>query len=122
MKEDEALMALLSIAQDMDGQDLDTLISALAEVRVQKLPPVAATRPMSIDASSMDTPVTMEDSPAMMAVRLRDGRFRVWARSSGFGWLAFNLDQADARAIRDWFAANVEGQSDLFGQEGGHTH
>ena len=118
----EALSALLSIAKEMDGQALDALISALAEVRANTQPPVESTRPVPTEGSTTDTPVTIEDSPAMMAVRLRDGRFRVWARSSGFGWLAFNLDQANARAIRDWFAANVEGDSDLFSHGSRHAH
>jgi len=53
----------------------------------------------------------------MMAVRLRDGRIRFWARSAGFGWLAFNLSTTDAMAIRDYLVANVDGgASDLFGQ------
>ena len=70
----------------------------------------------------MGTPVTMEDSPAMMAVRLRDGRIRLWARNSGFGWLAFNLPEADATILKDWFNANLEGDSDLFSQSDGPAH
>lgn len=122
MKEDQALAALLAIAQEMDAAALDTLISALAEVRANTQPPVSAARPMPAEQSTMDTTVTIEDSPAMMATRLRDGRTRIWARSSGFGWLAFNLTTGDAAVLRDWFAANVEGDSDLFSESSGKAH
>ncbi len=118
----EALSALLSIAKEMDGQALDALISALAEVRANTQPPVESTRPVPTEGSTTDTPVTIEDSPAMMAKLLRDGRVRLWARSSGFGWLAFNLSHEEAVTLKDWFTANVEGVSDLFGQSVGQAH
>ena len=120
MNEVEALSALLSIADEMDAEALDTLISAMAEVRAKKLPAVASTRPT--EPSDIDTPVTMENSPAMFAKLLKDGRVRLWARSSGFGWLAFNLPMEDARTLRDWFMANVDGISDLFSERLGPTH
>ena len=122
MNEEEALGALLSIAEEMDTDALDKLISAMAEVRAHKQPAVAATRPMPTDPLSMATPITMEDSPAMMAVRLRDGRIRIWARSSGFGWLAFNLGTTDPLLLKDWFIANLDGDSDLIGEGIGPTH
>ena len=122
MNEEDALAALLSIAEEMDAEALDTLISAMAEVRAKKLPAVASTRPMPTEPSAMATSVTMEDSPAMLAVRLKDGRIRLWARSSGFGWLAFNLPTGDALLLKDWLNANLEGDSDLLSQSGGHAH
>lgn len=122
MNEEEAFAALLSIAEEMDTEALDKLISAMAEVRAHKQPAVAATRPMPTDPLSTATPITMEDSPAMMAVRLRDGRIRIWARSSGFGWLAFNLPETDALLLKDWFNANLEGNSDLISESSGPAH
>lgn len=122
MNEEEALSALLSIAEEMEAEALDTLISAMAEVRAKKLPAVASTRPMPTEQSAMHTPVTMEDSPAMMAVRLKDGRIRLWARSSGFGWLAFNLPTGEALLLKDWFNANLAGDSDLLSESFGPTH
>lgn len=122
MNEEEALSALLSIAEEMDTDALDTLISSMAEVRAKKLPAVASTRPMPAEPLSMATTVTIEDSPAMLAARLKDGRIRLWARSSGFGWLAFNLPTGDALLLKDWFNANLDGDSDLLGQSNGPTH
>lgn len=122
MNEEDALAALLSIADDMEAEALDKLISGMAEVRSRKKPEVARSRPGQVDALSIATPVTVEDSPAMMAVRLKDGRIRIWARSSGFGWLAFNLPTSDALLLKDWFNANLEGHSDLIGQGVGQAH
>ena len=119
MKKQAAIAAILDLADAMDGNELDALISALAEVRKDKLPGVAQKRPSPTDPLTMETPVTMEDDPGMLGVRLRDGRVRLWMRSSGFGWLAFNLPIENARTLRDWFAANVDGDSDLFGDQVG---
>lgn len=113
---------LIAQAQAFDAPSLDRLISALAEVRAGKQPPVSASRPNPNNESTMDTPVTMEDSPSMQLKVLRDGRIRLWVRSGGFGWLAFNLDMRDARVMRDWFAANVTGLTDLIGQEDVQRH
>ncbi|KQO23479.1 hypothetical protein [Acidovorax sp. Leaf78] len=122
MTEEQALNAMLSIAEEMDADALDKLISALAEVRSKKLPAVSQTRPGMGDPSTLDTIITMEDDPSMMAIRLRDGRVRVWARSSGFGWLAFNLPMTNALLLKDWFNANLDGNSDLLSDSGGQAH
>lgn len=113
---------LMAMAQALDAPSLDRLISALAEIRAGKQPPVSASRPNPNNESTTDTPVTMEDSPSIQLKVLRDGRIRLWARSRGFGWLAFNLDMRDARVLRDWFATNVTGISDLISQENMQRH
>lgn len=119
---DNATAAILDMANAMDGNELDVLISALAEVRKDKLPSVAQKRPNPSDPSVMDTPATVEDNPGMMGIPLKDGRVRLWVRSSGFGWLAFNLPIENARTLRDWFAENVDGDSDLFSDQVGQAH
>lgn len=113
---------LKAIAQRLDAPSLDTLISSLAEIRAGMQPAVSGLRPSPNDESINQTPITVEDSPAMQANVLRDGRIRLYARSSGFGWLAFNLDLRDARTLRDWFAANVNGISDLIGEKNVQRH
>ena len=118
----EHLQNLVRSCTELTAQDLDLLISTLAEVRAAKSPPVSSTRPEPTNESAINTPVTVEDSPAMQARQLRDGRIRLWARSSGFGWLAFNLDLRDACTLRDWMTANVHGESDLFSQQSTEQH
>ena len=115
--------ALLKSAATLSAQELDVLISGLAEIRANTEPAVSSKRPDPNDTkAALDTIVTMEDSPAMQAKLLRDGRIRLWARSSGFGWLAFNIDMRDATLLRDWFIANVQGDSDLFSQSDTQKH
>lgn len=116
------LEEFLRLGKELTAQELDSLISGLAEIRAAKLPPVSSSRPTPEDESSIDTPVTVEDSPAMQAKALRDGRVRLWARSSGFGWLAFNIELRDARVLRDWLTANVQGNSDLFSEQVTQRH
>lgn len=115
--------SLIKSAATLSAQELDVLISGLAEIRAHTEPPVSPKRPDPNDTNpALDTPVTMEDSPAMQAKLLRDGRIRIWARSSGFGWLAFNIEMRDATLLRDWFTANVAGESDLFSQGDTKSH
>jgi hypothetical protein len=116
------IKTMLSAAKSLEANELDVLISMLGEIRATTQPAVSSQRPDPSDASTMDTPVTMEDSPALMAKTLKDGRIRLWARSSGFGWMAFNVPIQDAIALRDWFAANVAGSAALFSQQDGHWH
>lgn len=113
---EQKTMASVQINAKLTASDMDGLISELAELRAQMEPTVAKSRPDPQDPLTMDTPVTMEDSPAMIAARLKDGRIRFWARSAGFGWLAFNLSVQESMLIRDYLIANLPDRaSDLFG-------
>lgn len=112
----------INLSGKHSAAELDALISELGEIRAAMKPSVESKRPDPTSESGMNTPVTMEDEPAMMGARLRDGRIRLWARSAGFGWLAFNLATRDAQLLRDWMTANVQGDSDLIGKEDGQRH
>ncbi len=113
-------LARIRFDSTLDADGLSDLISQLAELRANMIPPVSKTRPNPVTHGGMH--VTIEDSPELMAMRVKDGRTRIWARSAGFGWMAFNLEPVDARALRDWFMVNVEGSSDLFGEGSPNTH
>lgn len=113
---------LMESAKQLKPQELDALISALAMTRAAMSPPVSNARPKPTDESAMDTPVTVEDSPAMELRLIKDGRVRLWARNSGFGWLAFNLELRHARPLRDWLVANVHGASDLISEQNPQRH
>jgi hypothetical protein len=112
----------LTVDGQFNAAEMDDIISRLGEARAAMLPHVSKVKPEPASLEATTTPVSMEDEPALRALRLRDGRVRIWARSSSFGWLAFNINLTDARALRDWFTANVQGRSDLFGQSDGHAH
>lgn len=112
----------IKIDETLDAYGMDTLMVQLAEARAQMEPGVSKTKPEPKDLD-IDTPLTMEEEPAIRANRLRDGRCRLWLRHSGFGWMAFNIPMADAYVLRDWFTANLDaGRSDLFGQGNGSKH
>lgn len=112
----------IKIDAALDARELDKLITQLAEARAQMEPAVSKTRPEPKDLDT-DTPVTLEEEPAIRAVRLRDGRCRLWLRHSGYGWMAFNIPMTDAHALRDWFTANLDaGTSHLFSQQHGKKH
>ena len=117
---EDGKLVRLNANKSLDAEALSELISELGEVRSNMTPPVSKTRPNPVTQGG--THVTVEDSPEMLAVRVRDGRTRIWARSAGFGWMGFTLERIDALALRDWFAANVQGDSDLFGDSGANTH
>lgn len=122
----QKINTLLNGAQikgDLTAADMDELISQLAELRAQMLPSVAQSRPNPKDPLAAGTPMTMEDSPAMMAAKLKDGRIRFWARSAGFGWLAFNVIEQDALLIRDYLIANLPSRaSDLVSYDSTQQH
>lgn len=113
-------LASLHIQGDLTAQDMDVLISKLGEMRSDMHPSVAETRAKALTANA---PATVENSPAMMTARLTDGRIRFWARSAGFGWMAFNVTESDAMSIRDFLIANLpSAASDLFGHQDTHRH
>lgn len=113
MNRDKTL-ANVQIKGNLTAADMDKLIGELAEARAQMNPSVTQSRPTPKDPMAAGTPISMEDSPAMMAAKLKDGRIRFWARSAGFGWLAFNVIEQDALLIRDYLIANLPSRaSDL---------
>lgn len=119
----EKNLAALYIDGNLNAQEMDDLISHMGELRSTMQPSVAQRRPSPRDPAAMTTPTTVEDSPAMMAAKLRDGRIRFWARSAGFGWLGFNVIEQDALVIRDYLTINLPAVgSDLFGESDNQTH
>lgn len=112
----------MRLASTLSAHELDRLISKLGELRAATTPPVPHQRPDPRAADASRTFVTIEDNTDMTAARVTDGRIRLWARSSGYGWLGFTMLEHDARALRDWMAANVLGPSDLLGESHGPSH
>ena len=118
---DPLLAALLAAAEEMDGNELENVICALAEVRQRTLPAVPGTM-HALKASGTTPPVSMENEPAMECTQKTDGSVLLWARSSGFGWIAFSIPHQNACTLRDWLAANVQGEPDIVGMPAGGMH
>ncbi len=109
----------LKIDKTLNAQDLELLIHELAEKRSTMEPAVPHSREELL--RTLGAAVSIEDEPSATAVRLKDGRVRLWMRSRGVGWQGFNLDTQNARTLRDWLIANVDGDSDLFSKQVSHT-
>lgn len=111
-------------AKHMSCTELESLISALMEVRFHMSPPVSEAPPRA--DGTVEQQITVEDDPSISMRRLRDGRVRMWIRCSGIGWLAFNLSQRQYLPVREWLIANtdINATPDLIGKSdsGGHTH
>ncbi|MGH6625166.1 MAG: hypothetical protein ACRECD_01240 [Burkholderiaceae bacterium] len=115
--------ALLKIASGLDADSLEDLISQLALLRSDMTPPVPHSRPDP--TQKPDKHVTIEDDPAMTAVRLKDGRIRLWARNRGTGWMAYNMATRDACALRDYLSIHLPETGkppSLFSDGDGQTH
>ena len=115
--------ATLTLQGNFSADALEELISKLAVLRSDMQPPVPKARPDSM--SEADKHITIEDEPAMVVARLRDGRFRLWLRNRGTGWMAYNIDAANATGLRDYLSANLPTTPDranLFGEQDGELH
>lgn len=108
----------IQINATLNAHELEKLIHELAEKRSLMEPSVPRTREEAFQAP--ETVALLEDEPSAIAVRLKDGRVRLWMRNRGIGWQAFNLDIRNARTIRDWLIANVGGDSDLLSKQISH--
>lgn len=109
----------IEINKTLNAQELELLIHELAEKRSGMEPAVPRTRADAFQAPG--AVALLEDEPSAIAVRLKDGRVRLWMRNRGIGWQAFNMDIRNARALRDWLNTNIDGDSDLLSDQIGHT-
>ncbi len=109
----------LSIDADLSTEEVETLISDLAELRAHMDPPVPMERP-----TSPNQRVSMQDEPSVLAKPLRDGRIRFWIRNHGIGWLVFNFTVQQAITLRQFFISNTpahDGKPNLFDDDGSDT-
>jgi hypothetical protein len=119
----EKTVASLQIDAAFSAGELEELISKLAVLRSDMTPPVPQDRPNP--ASDGEKHITIEDEPAAIAARLRDGRIRLWLRNRGTGWMAYNMSIDNACALRDYLVAHLTGETgrpDLFGDGIGQAH
>ena len=106
----------LKVDKTLTTEQLETLISDLAELRAGMDPPVPMERP-----TSPDQRVSMQDEPAILAIPLKDGRIRFWLRNHGIGWLVYNFTIQQAITLREFFISNTpesDGNPNLFHDDG----
>jgi hypothetical protein len=111
----------LDINADMDASALDALLHKLALDRANMTPAIPNSRDAAIKDGSL---ATIEDGQSGVIARRRDGGFRLWLRHSGFGWLAWEIDDRFASGIANYIAVNtVEAEKiNLITQHSGQRH
>lgn len=112
--------AKIRVDRRLDAAQVHQLILDLAALRARMEP--AHSR--SIELAG-DTEVHIQDDPDLQLGQLADGRFRLYLRSWGLGWLVFNLHADKARAIGDYIRSRFGAGRDLVGQQtprGGEPH
>jgi hypothetical protein len=85
--------------------ELETLIADLAELRGRMTPGVPLTPPTSESTAGDMQRVSVQNDPYLAIKRLKSGDGRLWARSQGHGWIAFNLPRAKLAVLRDHLIA-----------------
>jgi len=100
----------LEINSTLDAGQLDTLIHELALARSEMTPAVPSNRDAAIKDGSL---ATIEDGQSAVIARRRDGGFRLWLRHSGFGWLAWEIDDRFARGMADYITANTSAAENI---------
>lgn len=110
----------LSLTTSLIASEVETLISDLAELRANMLPPVPFERPNPNDENS-PARLLVQNEPSFMAKLLKDGRIRFWLRNNGLGWLAFNFTINQAITLREYLNCNTpkdDGLPNLFRDDG----
>lgn len=111
----------LDINSTMDASQLDNLLHQLALARSEMTPTVPVSRDAAIKDGSL---ATIQDGHSAVIARRGNGGFRLWLRHSGFGWLAWEIDDRFARGVADYIVANtLDAESiNLIESEGVHRH
>jgi len=96
----------ISLNGEFTAAELEEVIQELAAARSSMDPPVPLTLPISGDA-----PVVLQENSSFTIRTLVDGGLRIWLRSEGMGWMAFQLS---ASRREELFA--------FLGKKAGHTY
>lgn len=90
---DDKRTAQVVVNATLDAPGVETLIRKLSLLRAQMEPAVPLTRE-GILISGQD--ITVEDKPSIVMAKRANGGFRLWLRHRGVGWIAYELEAADA--------------------------
>lgn len=107
----------------LDAAQLDELIAVLADLRSGMHPPVPFDLPEPGSPASKVAAVAVQREPFTQVRLLKDGGLRLWLRSGGLGWLAFDLTPPQCAVLRNRLnllpSADGEGGADFFGLQPG---
>lgn len=103
----ERTVAELDIQGSLTVSEVETLISRLAELRANMLPPVADAPPSAQDQDLDSHEISVQANPAVELRVLTEDRIRVWIRNLGIGWLAFDLAPDTAESLARFILSNL---------------
>jgi hypothetical protein len=108
----DGTLAQIDVKGLKTAADVEDLIEQLALLREHMTPAV----PENKDDTKL---LHMIDNPSFSAARLKDGGFRLYARSSALGWIALNINKDNAPMLTSWMLANMDWLSGLIKQSDG---
>jgi hypothetical protein len=100
--DDDKQTARVSIDGTLTTAEIETLIADLAVIRAHMLPP-APDSPYEPASHN----ISVQKNASAIVGLLRDGNVRFWMRNIGIGWLAFDVQIANACAIRDYLVDRI---------------
>lgn len=110
---------LLQAAAKLPAPELDAFIRALALLRAEKHPAVGRSPASAMDEAA----ILVEDKPALLIGVPAFGGFRLRIRHSGFGWLAFQIDDTVAADLAGFIHRTLEkDRNDLIREKIGRPH
>lgn len=104
----------LKIDSELTAGEVESLIVQLSNLRGEMTPPVPN------DRADIENAFLQED-PYIDVKPLRNGDIRIWFRTTGIGWIAFNLCIQNALTMRDLLITatpNTDSIPNLFSDEG----
>lgn len=88
----------VTLTGEFTASELDEIIRDLAMARAGMLPAVPTSAPGDISAEGE---VLVQDAASFTCRTLASGGLRIYLRSDGLGWMAYNLTPRDVAGIRE---------------------
>ena len=101
----------LTVDAALNAAEVERLIANLAQLRAGMLPGVQQPLPEPSEDVAPAPGVLAQNDPYVSLKPLRGGAVRLYARSDGLGWLAFDLPERTARSMRDYLQSIVPERS-----------
>lgn len=94
----------VSISGDFSTYELEKLVFELSQIRASMQPQVVDHQPTTAEQAI----TSIEKDPAFSLHILKNGDIQIWFRTSGLGWIIFNIPIAKACVLRDYIQANTQ--------------
>lgn len=105
---DDRRSVRVEISGDLSTTAVERHISALARIRNDMLPAVPMHPPTTKDFAGDPPHGAAHYNPEMEIRLIAPGVFRLWLRSTGLGWLSFDLPADSAVALGEYLVLNIQ--------------